>query len=155
MMNKDGQLYIRSTKPGPYTSAGNFAVWVDGQDQGMVIRLNGKPYPDKENQYITFVGADNYLRGRIEGQSLADLHIDPKYIWDAAMGGLDVAFPTAEAVAAGFQLDFFEVGSNTAQAIVAGAQWAEFFARSDFNAGVAFQSGTAPADGTAHPEIVA
>lgn len=141
-VNNNGQVYLRSNKSGNSGNTGNYSMFVDGQDQGIVVRLNGKDFPNNENNYMSFWGANNVVRGRIEGQDRSDLYSSFDYIWQSAMGLADEAFVIAEGVATGLQADAAEVVVMAVEGLVVYAKWAEFTINADNNVGIAYESGS-------------
>ncbi len=143
-MNKDGQLYISSTKPGSFNYTENFAVMVDGEDQGMVIRLNGKPYPDGENHYISFVGADNIIHGRIEGQTWDEKQVNNfEYMFEAANLALELSFQALELGAELLELHFLSAAITAAELASTAIRIAVWVGGNQSRSGVAYESGSA------------
>lgn len=141
-MNKEGQLYLKSTKAGSSSNTGNYAMHIDGQDQGLIIRLNNDSHPDSDNHYISFWGSTNVVRGRIEGLTQSELYNSFEYIWHDVMQGLDEAFVLAEGIATAAQADLAEVVVMAVEGAVAYAQWVEWLVEMENTVGIAFESGS-------------
>ena len=143
-MNKDGQLYLRSTKAGPGDNLNNYAMWMNAQNQGLAISLNERIFPDNTNKYISFLGTDGgspIIRGRIEGQTAADLATSFEYIWMNAVSAAELALKVAMAAACAAQLDAAEVVVLGAEGAVMYAKWAELAANKVVKQGVSYESG--------------
>ena len=143
-MNKDGQLYLRSIKAGPSNNANNYAMWLDAQNHGLVIRLNEKVFPDATNKYVSFWGTDGastVIRGRIEGQTAANLATSFEYIWMNAVSAAELALKAAMVIACAAQLDALEVVVLGAEGAVMYTKWAELAANKVAKQGVSYESG--------------
>lgn len=141
-MNADGQLYLRSTKEGLSGSTANYAMMIDGEKQGIVIKLNEKIIPDERNHFVSFRGSTGNEVGRIEGQTLDQLHSSFDYHWTATMAFLDMAFVIAEGVATLSQSDVAETAVMALEGVQAAAQWIEYLINADANVGVSYASGS-------------
>jgi hypothetical protein len=137
----NGQVTINATVSGGQNSYAAYPLRVQGSNQGIAIKLNGSR--NKNKNFLTFFDGSQIARGRIEGQTLAELHNSYRFIWDIVMQGLETAFIAAEGVACGFQLDWGESGVMAANYITLGAKWVELSAYQEINAGVSFSSGGA------------
>jgi len=137
----NGQVTINAGTTGGESSYSSYALRVQGTDQGMAVKLNGSA--TEARNFVTFMDVFGTAKGRIEGQTLSELHSSFRFIWDYAMAGLSEAFIVAEGVACGFQLDAAEAGVMTANAVLMGAQWVELAYDREVNVGVSYQSGGA------------
>jgi len=143
-MNKDGQLYLRSIKVGGETLSSSYAMTLDAQNQGLLIKINDKIYPDGTNNYVSFWGTDgtsNIVRGRIEGQTQAELLLSFEYIWMNAVSAAELALKAAMVIACAAQLDAAEVVVLGAEGAVMTAKWAEAAQNKSNKRGVSYESG--------------
>ena len=136
-----GQVTIDAGTSGTESSYDAYALRVQGTQQGMALKLNGGV--TESRNFITFFDGAGSAKGRIEGQTLSELHNSFRFIWDVTMGGFAEAFVVAEGIACSAQLDLGEAGVMVANATVAGAQWVELTYNMETNVGVSFLSGGA------------
>ena len=141
-LNNQGQLYLTSTKGGGSNNSGNYGFRLDGNDQGMLIRLD-KSYPSSSNNYMTFAGRSGNswtIRGRIEGQTLGEYQSDPltiaKEVYTAAIAVAEgIAIGTA---IAGAPIDPSAIVSLAAQLALCATQLSVELS----NLGVSYASGS-------------
>ncbi len=139
--NLRGQVTIDAGTTGGQSTYDAYALRVQGTQQGVAVKLNGGV--TESRNFITFFDGGGTAQGRIEGQTLSELHNSFRFIWDVTMGGFAEAFVVAEGVACSAQLDLGEAGVMVANATVAGAQWVELTYNLEANVGVSFLSGGA------------
>ena len=122
----NGQVTIQANNlSGGQSNDDAYPLRVQGGDQGIHIRVNGTGTTSKN--YMTFRDGQG-IKGRIEGQTLSQLQSSFRFLWDFAMGGLELAFIAAEGVATSAQLDWGESGVMAANYVVIGAKWVELTA---------------------------
>ena len=144
LFNNSGQLYVSSNKSGTSGNTGNFGFYLDGQDQGMVIKLKGSSFPTTSNNYISFWGSGNTVRGAIEGQTLSELYNSFDYIWFQAMSAVDAALGTAMVIVDLIGLDDGDAAIVDGVELIASvAKWTEKSVEFENDIGVAYVSGSA------------
>ncbi len=119
------------------------ALRVEGE-QGIGVRIPDGTVGGSSNFMTFFDGNDNAL-GRIEGQTLGDLHSSWEYIYETTFFSLDIALTLAQSVAAGlsFPPDVAEVAVNGIQGAILAAHYATWRVHEEDNVGVYFSSGGA------------
>lgn len=117
----------------------NYPFQVEGAYQGIWIEV--KEPRDVGNNFITFADPDG-RQGRIEGQTLDNLHASFEFQWTNGMKAAEEALAIAYGIACGIQLDAGEVIIQTAEAIEIIADWAEWNVNLANNIGIAFESGS-------------
>ena len=120
----------------------NYPAQILGSQNGLAIRAN-QATPNTTNKYIGFFNDAGIMRGRIEGQTVADLQEDKQYIVYIALQTLSTGGFLAEGIACGFQFDFFEVAVQAAQALIWGFDLGNQIQSLEENAGIAYASGNA------------
>lgn len=80
----NSQVTINGGSSGGQGDAASYPLLVSGKKQGIQITLTEASTPDNTNNYITFKDQGGTTRGRIEGQTVADLDNDPLHKWDKA-----------------------------------------------------------------------
>ena len=70
-----------------------------GSGDGIAVKVNVQT-PDKENNFITFLDANNNARGRIEGQTAGDVLTSPRYIYFTLIDAVEVGLAITEVVGA-------------------------------------------------------
>jgi len=107
----NGQVTIKPSLTGSDNTYNAYPLKVEGSTQGVAIKVNGTR--STNNNFVSFWD-DNGMQGRIEGQTLDELHASEDYkdelashIYDVTsgaidllFGGTDVAFAAADLVAA-------------------------------------------------------
>lgn len=98
---KEGQMRVFSGvkgtgMPGDDKVMGNYPITVQGSDQGIYIKVNGKR--DTDNNFVTFADDDG-VWGRIEGQTLDELYDSPEYKTQVALFTLQTVSLAAQVVA--------------------------------------------------------
>ena len=107
---------------GDETNYNAYPLMVQGSSQGMAIKVKGSR--SGGNNYVSFWDADtDNMWGRIEGQTLGDLHSDPEYEYEKARQITDIVFASGDLVMAG--LDIIQatvdlVGASSSSTVCAG-----------------------------------
>ncbi|MDW7691382.1 hypothetical protein R9C00_18460 [Flammeovirgaceae bacterium SG7u.111] len=140
--NLNGQVTISTSLTGGETSYGAYPLRVEGSNQGVAIKVNGTRNSGKN--FLTFMDAAG-VQGRIEGQTLSELHNSFRYIWDITLQGIDVAAAVAEAAAAAAQFPSgpAEAAAVSAYAGLQTAHYTEWIIDQETSIGIAFESGGA------------
>lgn len=136
-----GPATINAQVSGPDYAWGSYPLQVEGSNQGVWITINGAA--SEANNFVTFAAQNGGIKGCIEGQTLDEKINSFDYIWKSFLLAVDIAQPTAEAVACGLNAppDAAEIASNGAAAVVAASNQSTFQTTEQNNAGVAFVSG--------------
>ena len=150
-----GRLHITGNNDGAGYKFQDYSLQMDGSNQGMAIKTDGSR--SSENKYISFWDEDG-MQGRIEGQTLAELHEDPQWAIQFSLFTLELVALAADIV--GLTIELAEmyalvitipmaVGVSAELAAVV-VQLAEFTIETtnwevtqDLECGVAYQSGAA------------
>ncbi|TDH26626.1 hypothetical protein EXU57_11090 [Segetibacter sp. 3557_3] len=100
----NGQVTITANPGGSQSSYNAYPLRVQGANQGMAIKVNGSR--TAANNFITFWD-DFGMQGRIEGQTLDELHDDDDYkselasrVYDVTSSSIDLLFATNDLAAA-------------------------------------------------------
>lgn len=101
ILTKNGQLQIYSGVKGTGSMGDDgkmehYPLTVEGSDQGIYIKVNGKR--DNDNNFLTFADDDD-VWGRVEGQTLDELYDSPEYKTQVALFTLSAVSLAATAVA--------------------------------------------------------
>ena len=148
-----GRVRINSSATGNDTDLDAYPLAVSGGRQGIVVTLNENA--DSDNNFVSFRDPRGF-RGRIEGQSVADVFSDPEYdlltaidIIEITVAGIELAGAASSVNAcAGFgvvacppvpSLIAAATASLAAQVVRTGLTQGFFFA----NLGIAYESGSA------------
>lgn len=141
-VDNKGRVTILSKLGGNEKRPGDYALQVSGAEQGISITVNGEANNSKN--FITFWDTDTTAaRGRIEGQTLDELHNSFEFIWNTLFGALHSTAPAAEAIACLQQGDIFEAGVNGAATLMGIANMAEYIINAQNQCGVSYESGGA------------
>ena len=138
--NLNGQVTIDAFLFGNDDQRSAYPLRVQGSGQGIDIQVTGTS--NNANNFLTFRDATQ-IKGSIEAQSFTDLNDSFEYNWDLQLFFIDLAFITAEGIAAAFQWDFGEVGVCAANNITYGIHYQN---REDYYVdtyGIYFKSGGA------------
>ncbi|HRF40735.1 MAG TPA: hypothetical protein PK198_18215, partial [Saprospiraceae bacterium] len=150
----NGQVTIRANVGGGDASYNAYPLRVEGSAQGIAVKVN-QGTPNGSNNFITFFDNNNTARGRIEGQTSAEVASSPEFIFETSIY-------TAEVVAAGVNIGLSAlpnacagvgavacppepsvVAIAIAEEILAIANLAAYEAFAFANVGVTYQSGSA------------
>lgn len=93
-----GQIMLNGGSSGGQGDAAAYPLLISGKKQGIQISLTEAATPDNTNNFITFKDQGGKTRGRIEGQTLADLDNDPLHKWDEAEYAKSIATSTVAAL---------------------------------------------------------
>lgn len=118
--NLNGQVTIDAFLIGNDNQSSAYPLRVRGSEQGIDIQVNGTS--DNANNFLTFRDA-NEIKGSIEAQSFNDLQESFEYTWELELFFIDLAFITAEGLAAASQLDFAEVAVCAANNLTYGIHY--------------------------------
>jgi len=118
--NLNGQVTIDAFLIGNDNQSSAYPLRVRGSEQGIDIQVNGAS--DNANNFLTFRDA-NQIKGSIEAQSFNDLEESFEYVWDLHLFFIDIAFITAEGIAASAQLDFGEAGVCATNNVIYGIHY--------------------------------
>lgn len=138
--NLNGQVTIDAFQLGNDDNRNAYPLRVQGSGQGIDIKVNGTS--NNTNNFLTFRD-DNQVKGSIEAQSYDDLQNSFEYEWDLQLYYIDIAFITANGIAAAAQLDFGEAAVCAANSVTYGIHYQN---REDYlvaNYGLYFKSGGA------------
>jgi len=113
----NGQVTIDAFLFGNDDQSSAYPLRVRGSEQGIDIQVNGTS--DNANNFLTFRDA-NEIKGSIEAQSFNDLQNSFEYEWELQLFFIDLAFITAEGIAASAQLDFGEAAVCAANSLTYG-----------------------------------
>jgi len=116
----NGQVTIDAFLIGNDNQSSAYPLRVRGSEQGIDIQVNGTS--DNANNFLTFRDA-NEIKGSIEAQSFNDLQESFEYTWELELFFIDLAFITAEGLAAASQLDFAEVAVCAANNLTYGIHY--------------------------------
>ena len=150
----NGQVTISANVGGGDANYNAYPLRVEGSAQGIAVKVNAGT-PNSNNNFITFFDSGNTARGRIEGQTAADLASSPEFIFQTSI-------LTAEVIAAGVNIGLSllpnacaglgvvacppepsVVAIAIAEEILAIANLAAYQAFAFANLGVTYQSGSA------------
>lgn len=150
----NGQVTIKANVGGGDASYNAYPLRVEGSAQGIAVKVNAGT-PDGNNNFITFFDNNNTARGRIEGQTSAEVASSPEYIFETSIY-------TAEVIAAGVNIGLSAlpnacagvgavacppepsvVAIAIAEEVLAAANLAAYQAFAFENVGVTYQSGSA------------
>lgn len=118
--NLNGQVTIDAFLFGNDNQSSAYPLRVRGSEQGIDIEVNGAS--NNANNFLTFRDA-NEIKGSIEAQSFNDLQESFEYTWELELFFIDLAFITAEGLAAASQLDFAEVAVCAANNLTYGIHY--------------------------------
>lgn len=135
----NGQVVITGGTNGAEDVTAAYPLVVNGKTQGIEVKLTATGLPEGSNNFMTFKDNNNVVRGRIEGQTTAELNADPWYRWDVAnytlyvvFAGVDVGLAVGELVAAstdfrpctgfGFCITTPSIGTIVVKALVLAAK---------------------------------
>ncbi|MDO7884024.1 hypothetical protein [Hymenobacter cheonanensis] len=79
----NGQVTINTATSGGDDSYSAYPLRVQGSSQGIAIKLNAGT-PDNSNNFVTFLNSSGDAVGSIEGQTKAEIALDPEYIYTNA-----------------------------------------------------------------------
>ncbi len=130
------------TGNGDDSDASSHAMYINTSNHGIAIVINDNT-PDKNDNFITFFDGNDDPVGRIEGQTLNDLHNSHDYLFFITMETLDGALMVAEGIACFAQADYGEVGVLAAEGVLKVAHWLEHTLKMEHDIGVSYQSGGA------------
>lgn len=116
----NGQVTINASLSGSDTDRDAYPLRVQGANQGIDIRVTGAS--NNANNFLTFRDA-NGVKGSIEAQSFTDLQNSFEYQWDLQLFFIDLAFITAEGIAAASQFDFAEAAVCAANSVIYGVHY--------------------------------
>jgi hypothetical protein len=71
----------------------SYPLRVEGSNQGIAVKINGSR--SSNNNFVTFWDDEN-IQGRIEGQTTAELLVDPEYIFDNVLFANEVIRSTVD-----------------------------------------------------------
>lgn len=137
----NGQVTIDAATGGGQSSYGAYPLRIQGADQGIAIKLNGRQSQTKN--FLTFYDGDGNIHGAVEGQTLNELVNSEGFILESTVQALELAAFAAEAVACGTQLDLIEVVSLGISAGLIGASVIQLVDRLTNSVGVNYSSGGA------------
>ncbi len=120
-------------------SSAAYPLVVQGSNQGIWVGINtGR---DNSTNFITF--SDGSIRGRVEGQTLTELHNSFEYIWFQAMEAAGTALGIAMVAVDLVGVDDFDAAVvNGVELIAHVAEWVKAAVELENNIGVAFESGS-------------
>ncbi len=150
----NGQVTVRANVGGSDPNYNAYPLRVEGSAQGIAVKVNAGT-PNGNNNFVTFFDNNNTARGRIEGQTAAEVASSPEFIFETSI-------LTAEVVAAGVNIGLSAlpnacagvgavacppepsvVAIAIAEEILAIANLAAYEAFAFENLGVTYQSGSA------------
>ncbi|MCK5145682.1 hypothetical protein KAR48_02940 [bacterium] len=107
---------------------------------GIAIKINAGT-PGYDNNFVTFLNGSDKIVGRIEGETLAELHwLNWEFIWHTTMFLLDEVLVIAEGVACKKQGDGYEFNVQICHGVKMLAEYAEWEINRCLSAGVAYNS---------------
>jgi hypothetical protein len=116
IFTKEGQLQIKSGVDGPKDSRDSYPLVIEGSKQGIWITVKGNRSND--NNFVTFADGSGTVWGRIEGETLAELEANPKYINENAIVALQVVALIAKGVGVGIEVAGYYTAAATAGATI-------------------------------------
>ncbi len=137
VIENNGRVEITSRQTGADDEEGNYSLFVNSEDHGIVVDLNSDN-SNSSNNYMTFWDDDG-IAGRIEGYDWADYFANPKNIaHDIWFGAQIVALAVAIAATAAGGLEVPDIINGTAEV----AYWAFQKAWDLSHLGVTYESGS-------------
>jgi hypothetical protein len=133
-----GRLYLKSLVTGGSHVGTNYAMEIEGEDQGIMVHLN-HAVPGANNHFLSFAGNSGIV-GRIEGQTLDELHNSFEWAWNQGAEIAEAAFVAAEGVATASQNDAAEVVVMAVEGVAAIVKWIQYRISMEANVGVSFAS---------------
>lgn len=89
-LDVEGQVTIRADLTGGEANYDAYPLRVEGSPQGIAIKLN-RATPNFSNNFLSFFDSRNGVRGRIEGQTRADLNSSAEFIFETSILSAEVA----------------------------------------------------------------
>jgi len=150
----NGQVTIKANVGGGDASYNAYPLRVEGSAQGIAVKVNAGT-PNGNNNFITFFDNNNTARGRIEGQTSAEVASTPEFIFQTSIytaeviaGGVNVGLSALPNACAGVGAvacppEPSVVAIAIADEILAAANLAAYEIFAFENLGVTYQSGSA------------
>lgn len=137
----NGQVTIRPNLYGDQTEYNDYALRIEGTNQGAAIKLGASP--TSTNNFLTFMNSNGTALGRIEGQNITDFYNSYEYTYEELLYWFNYGFITAEGTATAFQGDLAEALLMAAQIVTYAVIYLDHLDYQQDNLGAYFSSGGA------------